>query len=95
MIVNVDSDILAVASLKTDSIDMEIIERFEEKKRQREENVGKDLNKMRWSQTLQNGTGFWWGIRGLSLVSKIIVCPIVVYESYDIKSHILTIVSNP
>ena len=31
----VDSDILAVASLKTNSIDMEIIKRFWEKTRQR------------------------------------------------------------
>ena len=90
MIVNVDSDILAVASLKTDSIDMEIIERFEEKKRQREENVGKDLNKMRWFQVLRNGTGFWQGIRSLSLVGKTIVSSSVVYESYEIESHILT-----
>ena len=52
----VDSDILAVASLKTNSIDMEIIERSEEKKRQREVNDVKDLNKMRWFQTLPNGT---------------------------------------
>ena len=58
MIVNVDGNILAVALLKTNSNDMEIIERSEEKKRQREENVDKDLNKMRWSQALRNGTGF-------------------------------------
>ena len=84
MIVNVDGNILAVALLKTNSNDMEIIERSEEKKRQREENVDKDLNKMRWSQALQNGTGFWWDIRSLSLVSKTIVYPCVVCESYDI-----------
>ena len=70
MIVNVDSDIFDVALLKTDSIDMEIVEWSEEKKRQREENVDKDLNKMRWSQALRNGTGFWPGIRSLSLVGK-------------------------
>ena len=84
MIVNVDSDIFDVALLKTDSIDMEIVEWSEEKKRQREENVDKDLNKMRWSQALQNGTGFCWDIRRLSLVSKTIVYPCVVCESYDI-----------
>ena len=77
--------------LKTDSIDMEIITQSEEKKRQREENVDKDLNKMMSSQVLRNGTGFYWGIRRLSLVGKIIVCPIMVYESYEIESHILTV----
>ena len=90
MNVNVYSDIFAVASLKTDSIDMEIIERSKEKKRQREVNDVKDLNKMRWFQTLPNGTGFCWGIRSLSLVGKTIVSPSVVYESYEIESHILT-----
>ena len=40
MIFNVDSEILAVALLNTDSIDMEIIERSEEKKRQQEVIVG-------------------------------------------------------
>jgi hypothetical protein len=34
IIVNECSDIFAAASLKSDSIDMEIIERFEEQKRQ-------------------------------------------------------------
>ena len=58
MNVNVDSNNLAVALLKTDSIDMEIIEQSEEKKRQQEENIFKDLNKMRPSQDLLNGTGF-------------------------------------
>ena len=90
MNVNVYSDIFAVASLKTDSIDMEIIERSKEKKRQREVNDVKDLNKMRWFQTLPNGTGFCWGIRSLSLVGKTIVSPSVVNESYEIESHILT-----
>ena len=85
IIVNVDSDIFAVASLKTDSIDMEIIERSKEKKRQREVNDVKDLNKMRWFQTLPNGTGFCWGIRSLSLVGKTIVSPSMVYESYETK----------
>ena len=41
MIFNVDSEILAVALLNTDSIDMEIIERSEEKKRQQEETLAK------------------------------------------------------
>ena len=90
MNVNVYSDIFAVASLKTDSIDMEIIERSKEKKRQREVNDLKDLNKMRWFQTLPNGTGFCWGIRRLSLVGNTIVRPSVVYETYEIESHILT-----
>ena len=35
IIVNVDSNIVAVALLKTDSIDMEIIKQFQEKKRQK------------------------------------------------------------
>jgi hypothetical protein len=90
IIVNVDSDIFAVASLKTDSINMEIIERSEEKKRQREVNDVKDLNKMRWSQILPDGTGFRRGIRRLYLVGKIIVCPSVEYERYEIVSQILT-----
>jgi hypothetical protein len=94
IIVNVESNIFAVALLKTDSIDMEIIERSEEKKQQREVNDVKDLNKMSWSQTLPNGTGFCWGIRSLSLVGKIIGCPSVVYECYEIESHILTSLSS-
>ena len=57
IIVNVDSNIFAVALLKTDSIDMEIIEQSEEKKWQWEVNIGKDLNRMRWSQALRNSTG--------------------------------------
>jgi hypothetical protein len=73
---------------------MEIIEQSEEKKQQREENVGKDLNKMRWSQALRNGTGFAQGIRSLSLVSKTIVRPSVAYESNEIESHILTKISD-
>ena len=32
-----------------------------------------------------------WGIRSLSLVGKTIVSPSVVYESYEIESHILTL----
>ena len=73
IIVNVDSDIVAVASLKTDSIDMEIIKRFQEKKRQKKVSDDKHLNKMMWSQALCNGTENKWGIRSLSLVSQIIV----------------------
>jgi hypothetical protein len=41
IIVNVDSDIFTVASLKTDSIDMEFIEQSEEKKRQRKKPFAK------------------------------------------------------
>ena len=58
MNINVYSNIFAVASLKTDSIDMEIFEQSEENKRQQEVKDVKDLNKMRWFQTLFNGTGF-------------------------------------
>ena len=46
IVANVCSDIFAAASLKTDSIDIEIMEQFEEKKRQRGVNIGKHLNKM-------------------------------------------------
>ena len=88
IIVNVDSDIFTVASQKAASIDMEIIERSEERN-DNEVNVGKDLNKIRWSQVLWNGTGFCRGIRSLSLVGKIIVRPSVVCESYEIESPIL------
>ena len=83
IIVNVDSDIFAVALLKTDSIDMEIIEQSKEKNQQQEVNNVKDLNKMRWFQTLPNSAGFCWGIRSLSLVGETIVCPSMVYESYE------------
>ena len=41
IVANVCSDIFAAASLKTDSIDIEIMEQFEEKKRQRGVNIGK------------------------------------------------------
>ena len=58
IIFNVDSDIFAAVSLKTDSIDMEIIKRFQEKKRQKEVTDDKHLNKMMWFQALCNGTGF-------------------------------------
>ena len=43
---------------------------------------------------MRNGTGFGRGIRSLSLVSKTIVRPSVVYESYEIKFHILTKISD-
>ena len=45
---------------------------------------------MMWSQALRNGTGFYWGIRCLSLVSQTIVQPRLVCQSYKIESHILT-----
>jgi predicted DNA-binding protein (MmcQ/YjbR family) len=57
-LINVDSDMFSAASLKTDSINMEIIEQFKEKKQKSGVNVGKHLNKMMWSQALRNGTGF-------------------------------------
>ena len=44
----------------------------------------------RRSSDLFNGTGYCLGIRSLSLVGIAIVRPSVVYESYEIESHILT-----
>jgi hypothetical protein len=56
IVVYVCNDIFAAALLKTDSIDMEIIEQSEEKKQQWGVNIGKhlnkNLNKLMWSQGL-------------------------------------------
>ena len=58
ILVNECSDIFSAALLKTVSIDMEIIEQFEEKNRHRGVIIGKHLNKMMQPQALHNGIGF-------------------------------------
>ena len=90
-IVNVCSNIFAAALVKTDSIDLEIIEQFKEKKQQMGVNIGKHLNKMMWPQALHNnGAGFYVGIWSLLLVSKTTFWPYcMVCESYELKSPIL------